>query len=176
MSAPNDIERYFVTNKESGELCLFSCIFGENRDIFFPKLSENFKLIKFTDIAQSFLKNLGYEPFFCDSEQQAIDLCDSLIDQGKWPCFFFESDTTGEKPFEEFFTKDEILDLDKFKDIGIIKNDLIFNFDTLNLFEKNILDLISSKSWTKKNIVKIFEEVFPDFKHEEKDKNLDQKM
>ena len=176
LSAPNDIERYFVTNKESGELCLFSCIFGENRDIFFPKLSENFKLIKFTDIAQSFLKNLGYEPFFCDSEQQAINLCDSLIDQGKWPCFFFESDTTGEKPFEEFFTKDEILDLDKFKDIGIIKNDLIFNFDTLNLFEKNIIDLINSKSWTKKNIVKIFEEVFPDFKHEEKDKNLDQKM
>ena len=99
-----------------------------------------------------------------------------FIDQGKWPCFFFERDTTYEKPFEEFFTKDEILDLDKFKDIGIIKNDLIFNFDTLNLFEKNIIDLINSKSWTKKNIVKIFEEVFPDFKHEEKDKNLDQKM
>ena len=49
--APNDVRRYFVTPKESGELCLMSCIFGGNRDIFFPKLSEELHLISFADIA-----------------------------------------------------------------------------------------------------------------------------
>ena len=40
ISAPKDVRRYFVTPQESGELCLMSCLLGENRDIFFPKLSE----------------------------------------------------------------------------------------------------------------------------------------
>lgn len=176
LSAPNDIERYFVTSRESGELSLFSCILGENRDIYFPKLSENFKLLKFTDIAENFLHNLGYQPFICDSEEQAIKNSKSLIKKGKWPCYFFESDTTGEKPFEEFYSKEEVLNLDKFQDIGIIKNDSVLDDNSFDLFEKKTSNLIRSKSWTKKDILEIFEEFLPDFTHIEKNRNLDQKM
>ena len=100
--APQDIKRYFVTPKESGELCLMSCIFGENRDIFFPKLSEELHLISFAEIAVKYLKQIGYEPYLCVSEDEARKLAYSLPAQGKWPCLFTDSDTTGEKDFEEF--------------------------------------------------------------------------
>jgi FlaA1/EpsC-like NDP-sugar epimerase len=98
--APNDIKRYFVTPKESGELCLMSCIFGENRDIFFPKLSENLHLISFADIAIKYLAEMGYEPYLCETEEEARNNVDILIAQKKWPCLFTTSDTTGEKDFK----------------------------------------------------------------------------
>ena len=176
LSAPLDIERYFITHQESGELCLFSSILGENREILFPKLTEKFKLIKFSEIAENFLQSLGYEIFLCKSEEEAIKESKRMIEKGKWPCYFFESETTGEKPFEEFYTKEETLNLDKFKDIGIIKNDLDYNNKNLQLFEENIFSLLDSKFWTKEDIVKIFQESLPEFIHEEKNKDLDQKM
>jgi len=100
--APNDIKRYFVTPQESGELCLMSCIFGENRDIFFPKLSEALHLITFADIAVKYLNQLGYVPHLCENEDEARELVKTLPAEGKWPCLFTSSDTTGEKDFEEF--------------------------------------------------------------------------
>ena len=113
--APNDVKRYFVTPQEGGELCLMSCIFGENRDIFFPKLSENLHLITFSEIAVKYLENLGYEPYLCKDEDEARELAKTLPKAGKYPCLFTASDTTGEKDFEEFFTDKEILDMDKFE-------------------------------------------------------------
>jgi len=112
--APNDVRRYFVTPKESGELCLMSCIFGENRDIFFPKLSEKLHLITFAEIAVKYLKEIGYEPYECKSEDEARELVKTLPEQGKWPVYFFKSDTTGEKDFEEFYTGDETINWDRF--------------------------------------------------------------
>lgn len=125
--APNDIKRYFVTPQESGELCLMSCIFGENRDIFFPKLSEALHLISFADIAVKYLEQLGYEPHLCDSEEEARQLAHMLPEQGKWPCLFTASDTTGEKDFEEFFTDKEELDMSRFENLGIIKMSLFMS-------------------------------------------------
>ncbi|MCW9067877.1 MAG: UDP-N-acetylglucosamine 4,6-dehydratase, partial [Sulfurimonas sp.] len=119
--APNDIKRYFVTPQESGELCLMSCIFGENRDIFFPKLSEELDLISFADIAVKYLENLGYEPYLCSDEDEARELAKTLPKEGKWPCLFTSSDTTGEKDFEEFFTDKEVLDMQRFENLGVIK-------------------------------------------------------
>ena len=109
--APNDIKRYFVTPKESGELCLMSCIFGENRDVFFPKLNQELHLITFADIAVKYLEDIRYKPFMCSSEQEARQLMASLPEKGMWPCLFTNSDTTGEKDFEEFFTDKEVLDM-----------------------------------------------------------------
>ena len=103
--APNDIKRYFVTPQESGELCLMSCIFGENRDIFFPKLSESLHLISFANIAVKYLEDLGYEPYLCKDEDEARLLAKTLPEEGKYPCLFTSSDTTGEKDFEEFLLK-----------------------------------------------------------------------
>lgn len=174
--APSDIKRYFVTPQESGELCLMSCIFGENRDIFFPKLSEALHLITFADIAVKYLQERGYEPFLCKTEDEARELVKTLPAQGKWPCLFTESDTTGEKDFEEFFTDSETLDMERFENLGIIKNDAIFEQVLLTEFEEKITQMKTDKSWTKDEIVSLFFKMIPDFGHKETGKYLDGKM
>lgn len=174
--APKDIKRYFVTPQESGELCLMSCIFGENRDIFFPKLSEALHLISFADIAVKYLKQLGYEPHLCDSEEEARELAQTLPEQGKWPCLFTDSDTTGEKDFEEFFTEKEILDMQRFENLGVIKNEALFDAELVSFFEKEIAVMKSTKEWDKEQIVKLFFKMIPDFGHKETGKYLDSKM
>ncbi|EGR3962728.1 NAD-dependent epimerase/dehydratase family protein [Vibrio cholerae] len=174
--APNDIKRYFVTPQESGELCLMSCIFGENRDIFFPKLSEALHLITFADIAVKYLKQRGYEPHLCANEDEARELAKTLPVQGKWPCLFTESDTTGEKDFEEFFTDKEVLDMARFENLGIIKNDPLYQPELLSLFETQIGQMKAAREWTKEQIVDLFFTMIPDFGHKETGKYLDSKM
>ena len=174
--APQDIKRYFVTPKESGELCLMSCIFGENRDIFFPKLSESLHLISFAEITIKYLEQLGYEPYLCSSEGEARLLAETLPAQGKWPCLFTDSDTTGEKDFEEFFTENETLDMTKFNSIGVIKNEPLFNNEALDGFVAYIDIRKLAKSWTKEQIVNLFYKMLPDFGHKETGKYLDGKM
>jgi len=174
--APNDIKRYFVTPQESGELCLMSCIFGDNRDIFFPKLSEDLHLISFADIAVKYLEAKGYEAYLCESEDEARKLATTLPQEGKWPCLFTSSDTTGEKDFEEFFTDAETLDMDRFVNLGIIKNEANFDEELLNSFEKTIKTYKTNLSWNKEQIVKEFFKMIPDFGHKETGKYLDGKM
>jgi len=174
--APNDIKRYFVIPKESGELCLMSCIFGENRDIFFPKLSENLHLITFAEIAVKYLAEIGYEPYLCKNEDEARALIETLPQEGKWPCLFTSSDTTGEKDFEEFFTDKETLDMDRFENLGVIKNELNIEEEKLNLFETKINELKSVRKWNKEEIVDLFFTMIPDFGHKETGKYLDSKM
>ena len=141
LAVPNDVRRYFVTPQESGELCLISGLLGKNRDIFFPKLSEHLNLISFSKIAVHFLKNHGYETYECKTEEEARSRTGELISKGQWPCYFFESDTTGEKDFEEFFTKNENLDMTQFESIGVIQNDAIFNDSQLENFIDGIEQL-----------------------------------
>jgi FlaA1/EpsC-like NDP-sugar epimerase len=174
--APNDIKRYFVTPKESGELCLMSCIFGENRDIFFPKLDENLNLISFADIAVSYLAEIGFEPHLCKTEDEARDKVDELIAQKKWPCLFTASDTTGEKDFEEFYTNNEVLDMIRFTKLGIIKNEALYNDEKLENFLFKIKEMKSNLSWTKEVLVALFHDLIPDFGHKETGKYLDSKM
>ncbi|EHF4930721.1 UDP-N-acetylglucosamine 4,6-dehydratase [Enterobacter hormaechei] len=174
--APNDIKRYFVTPQESGELCLMSCIFGDNRDIFFPKLSEALHLISFADIAVLYLKQRGYEPHLCETEDEARELAKTLPAQGKWPCLFTPSDTTGEKDFEEFFTENETLDMQRFNNLGIIKNEPLYDPALLLHFEERIEKMKTSLEWNKNDIVKLFFEMIPDFGHKETGKYLDSKM
>lgn len=174
--APNDIKRYFVIPKESGELCLMSCIFGENRDIFFPKLSESLHLITFAEIAVKYLKDIGYEPYLCKDEDEARSLIETLPKEGKWPCLFTSSDTTGEKDFEEFFTDQETLDMDRFENLGIIKNELNLEEEKLKLFEHKMKELKAARKWNKEEIVDLFFEMIPDFGHKETGKYLDSKM
>ena len=176
LAAPNDVKRYFVTPKESGQLCLMSCIFGQNNDIFFPKLSEELHLITFSDIAVKYLKNKGYKPYLCSSEDEARQKAKTLPQEGIYPCYFTASNTTGEKDFEEFFTDDEILDMDRFKNLGIIKTKLEFDIKKLESFEQTILNMKKNLSWTKKDIVKEFFKLIPNFEYEDKGKYLDDKL
>lgn len=174
--APNDIKRYFVTPKEAGELCVMSCIFGENMDIFFPKLSESLHLISFADIAVKYLEQLGYEPYLCETEDEARELINSLPAKNKWPCLFTESDTTGEKDYEEFFTENEKLDFDTFSNLGVIKNEQRIEENKLRSFEEAISGMRKSGYWSKEEIVRVFNDILPDFGHKETGKYLDAKM
>ena len=175
-AAPRDVKRYFVTPQESGELCFLSCLLGNNRDIFFPKLSQKLHLTTFSEIAKRYLRAQGYEPFECKSENEARDRIDELIKVKQWPCYFFDSDTTGEKDFEEFYTKNEKLDLETFKSIGIIKNFPEFNDDILKKFVGDIESLRNNGIWNKSDIVNLFKNILPDIEHKETGKYLDEKM
>ena len=174
--APNDIKRYFVTPKESGELCLMSCIYGENRDIFFPKLNENLHLITFSSIALKFLDSKGYKPFICSTEDEARNYFLKDHELNTWPCFFTNSDTSGEKDFEEFYTDTEELDLNKFKNLGIIKNKLNYDTQKLSLFESTIQEFKTNLKWDRKGLKNLFTFMIPDFAHKETGKFLDSKM
>ncbi|SDH73658.1 UDP-N-acetylglucosamine 4,6-dehydratase [Winogradskyella thalassocola] len=177
IAAPNDIKRYFITPKESGELCLMSCIFGENNDIFFPQMNEQLHSISCADVAINYITALGYEPYLCDNEDDARQLAKTLPKSGKWPYLLTKTDTTGEKESEEFYTAHEILDLNRFKTLGIIKNELnIDRGDKLKLFSESINKLKANKSWTKEDITQLFHKILPNFNHKETGKYLDHKM
>ncbi len=174
--APNDIKRYFIIPEESGELCLMSCIFGNNSDIFFPKPSKNLALMKFSEIVDKYLINKGFKPIVCSSEDEARKIAKTSSLKNNWPCLFTKSDTTGEKDFEEFFTDKEILDMDRFDNIGIIKNQNNFDSNILDNFEKTINNLKNKSNWSKKDILNAFLDVIPEFQHKETGTYLDDKM
>lgn len=174
--APSDIKRYFVIPKEAGELCLMSTIFGENRDIFFPKLSEQLHLITFAEIAVKYLEQIGYEPIRVGSEDEARARVLELSKEKKWPCLFTQSDTTGEKDFEEFFTVKEQLDMLRFSNLGIIKNEVVVDQNKLQLFENEIAKMKNKGIWDKSEIVDLFNQMIPNFHHKETGKYLDAKM
>jgi FlaA1/EpsC-like NDP-sugar epimerase len=176
LAAPNDVRRYFVTPQESGELCLLSGLLGNNRDIFFPKLSEKLHLITFSEIAVRYLRERGYEAYECESEDEARDRTEELIANKQWPCYFFKSDTTGEKDFEEFFTDNEDLDMERFETVGVIKNRSDFDDAKLDDFMDGIKALREKGSWTKDDIVKLYFGLLPEFSHKETGKYLDQRM
>ena len=174
--APNDVRRYFLTPQESGELCLMSCLFGENKDVYFPKLSEDNDLLTFTDIAINYLKDLGYEAVNCSTEEEARKNVSSLKENGKWRCFFSTSTTTGEKEYEEFFTLNETLDLNTFQTLGVIKNDINEQFESLVVFTTAIKKLQNNGHWSKNQIVEEFRKILPELIYEDKGVYLDSKM
>lgn len=176
LSAPRDVKRYFITPAESGQLCLLSCLLGENRDIFFPKLSAILHQVTFAEIAVSYLAELGYEAVACDTEEEARQSVGALSSAQKWPCYFFESDTTGEKDFEEFYTGEEQLDLERFVSIGIIKTAPGYRPEKLDHFIAAIASLKERGSWTREELVDLFHEMLPAFAHKETGKFLDERM
>lgn len=176
IAAPNDVRRYFVTPKESGELCLMSCLLGANRDLFFPKLDAEANLITFSEIAVRYLRRCGYEPVECASEEEAKRRVAELKERRRWPVFFFESDTTGEKDFEEFYTDRETLDLGRFESIGVIVNDPNYNAARLEGFEKAIGAMRARGLWDRKELIELFNATIPEFHHLETGKFLDGRM
>lgn len=176
LAAPSDVRRYFVTPKESGELCLMSCLLGQNRDLFFPKLDAGANLITFSQIAERYLRRLGYEPVHCASEDEARARVHELKAKRQWPVYFFSSDTTGEKDFEEFYTENEVLDLERFDSIGIIKNTALWDAAAVDNFERAIAAMKARGSWSRAELVQLFNETIPEFNHKETGKFLDGRM
>ncbi len=176
LAAPNDVRRYFVTPQESGELCLCSCLLGDNRDVFFPKLDQGLNLITFSQIAERYLERAGYESVHCASEDEARARVAELKPQRKWPVYFFSSDTTGEKDFEEFYTDNETLDMARFKNLGIIKNQPDYDEAKLAHFESRIKELRARGTWSRTDLIDLFNTMIPEFNHKETGKFLDGRM
>jgi len=176
IAAPRDVKRYFVTPKESGELCLLSTLLGRHMEIFFPKLREDFGMSTFAEIAERYLEYRGYEPYRCESEEEARSRSRELIGQGRWPCYFFASDTTGEKPFEEFYTSEEQLDMERFSSIGVIKSGEQGNAETLAEFMNAIREYRRAGNWTRGRLVELFNTTVANFDHMETGKFLDGRM
>ena len=176
IAAPNDVRRYFVTPQESGELCLMATLLGDSGDILFPKLNEESNMITFSEIAIRFLNANGYKPWECSSEVEARSLVSELKPKGQWPCYFSGSDTTGEKEYEEFYVDGEILDLDRFESLGVVKNSAKAPVENLDYFVNQIKNLKQNGQWSRHDIVKLCKAILPDFEHYEKGKFLDDKM
>lgn len=176
LSAPVDVRRYFVTPQESGELCLLSCLLGGNRDLFFPKLDEELNLITFSEIAARYLRHLGYEPVRCDSEEEARSRVVELKTRRQWPVYFFTSDTTGEKEFEEFYTSNEKIDMERYKAIGVILNEAAYKEEKIKHFESEIAVMRSHGHWTRRELIELFNDMIPEFQHLETGKFLDGRM
>ena len=176
LAAPCDVRRYFVSPDESGQICMLACILGENRQVFFPKLGKE-KMMTFSHICNEFLSTLGYIPKQFSSEEDAKKYAAKMPQNNKeYPVIYFKSDTTGEKDFEEFYVSGEELDMEKFNSLGVIKNLKPRPISEINDFFTKINTLFAKSGFTKEEIVKTLKDFIPNFEHEEKGKNLDQKM
>jgi FlaA1/EpsC-like NDP-sugar epimerase len=176
-SCPLGIRRFFVSPQESGELCMIASVLGESGDIIFPKLDEERDMVSFDAIASDLLKYLGLEPDICKTEEEARRKALLLNGQStSYPVYFFETDTSGEKPYEEFFTEKEIIDSEKFIRLGVIKNSVKRNITEIDEIFEKLRQLFVSDDVTKAAILNILKFWLPNFEHIEKGKGLDSKM
>ncbi len=181
LSAPNDVKRYFVSPDESGQICMLACMLGKSGEIFFPKLGAE-HMMTFSSIADKFLETMGYTPMQCASDEEAKELCASLnikhstLNTEKYPVVYFSSDTTGEKGFEEFYIEGEQLNMERFASLGVIEEYACKDIAEIDRFFHKMTVLFERNDFTKADIVVLLKEIVPNFEHEEKGKNLDQKM
>lgn len=176
ISAPSDVRRYFVTREESGRLCLLAALLGGKGEIFFPKQSDELKLTTFSSIAERFVRERGYEPYACTTEDEARVRSEELIESGKWPCYFFATDTTGEKDYEEFFTSFEEIDMDRFNSLGVVTKTEFPPLTLLDTFFKEIKALKEKGEWNKEEVLSLFAPLVSNFAHKETGKYLDDRM
>lgn len=174
LSCPSDVKRFFVSPQEAGEICLCACVLGNSGDIFFPKLDPARDLVTFASAVEPFLREFGFTPGICSSEEEARRRMKNL-DGKKYPVYFFESDTSGEKLYEEFYTDEEELDLNSFQSLGIIKNSKKRDISELEDIISKIAGIFSGTA-TKQEVVDALKALLPGFEHVETGINLDQKM
>lgn len=176
LAAPNDVKRYFVSPEESGQICMLACILGKNGEIFFPKLGEN-QMLTFSAICDKFIEVMGCEKkqFVTDEEAKSF-AAEMPFDNKEYPVVYFGSDTTGEKAYEEFYVSGEKLNMDRFQSLGVIEEVAKRPMSDIDIFFTEIEELFSSPEFTKSQVVDAIKRFIPNFEHEEKGKNLDQKM
>ena len=176
LSAPSDIRRYFVSPEESGQICLLSCILGENRAIFFPKLAEA-QMMTFDAIGTELLKAHGYKVLECSSDAEAIDKAEELkAGSNLYPVHYMASDTSGEKPFEEFVTDEETADLERFQSLGVITGKAVPDKDKIKKLFSELNAAFDKSETTKEEVIAIMKAYLPHFMHIETGKSLDSKM
>lgn len=176
LTAPLDVKRYFVSPDESGQICMLACILGKNREIFFPKLSEK-QMMTFSHICDDFLHALGYEVKHCSTDEEAKRYASEMpIDSKEYPVVYFNSDTTGEKDFEEFYIPGESLNVDRFVSLGVIDGAQSRPIKDIDTLFTDLNAIFHKDGFSKAEIIDVMKRFLPNFEHEEKGKNLDQKM
>ena len=176
LAAPNDVKRYFVSPEESGQICMLACILGKGGEIFFPKLGEN-QMLSFSSVCDSFVAAHGLEKVECQNDNSAKEYAKKMSYESiKYPVVYFKSDTTGEKPFEEFFVSGETVNLERFSALGVVEKSARRSMDEINQFFNDLENIFAKPDFTKAQIVEAIMGFIPTFQHEEKGKNLDQKM
>jgi FlaA1/EpsC-like NDP-sugar epimerase len=176
LSAPEDVYRYFITDSEAAVLCLMSCLLGANREAFFPSLEGGLDAIDFRTIAERFLDSRGLRAHPCATEDEARGRVEELAARGAWPCYFFSSDTTGEKEIEEFTMAGEEVDVERFDEIGVVRWPELEHPERLDRFVESIRDLRDSGRWTRRGILRELKELVPEFQHLDTGKYLDSRM
>ncbi len=182
LAAPNDVKRYFVSPEESGQICMLACILGNGGEVFFPKLGED-QMLTFSTICDDFVTAQGLTKVECTSDEEAkkkaaaidnsqFSILNSQLD---YPVVYFKSDTTGEKAYEEFYIPGERINMERFKALGVVEETTRRPMNEVNAFFAK-LEALFQGDFTKEDVVKSIKEFIPNFEHEEKGKNLDQKM
>ena len=184
LAAPSDVKRYFVSPEESGQICMLACILGKGGEVFFPKLGED-QMLTFSSICDKFVTANGLEKDPCTTDAEAKKKA-AAIDNGQWsmingqslkyPTVYFKSDTTGEKSFEEFFVPGEKIDMQRFQALGVVEQTTRHEMSEVNGFFDKLEGIFAKEDFTKAQVVEAIKEFIPNFQHEEKGKNLDQKM
>ena len=176
LAAPNDVKRYFVSPEESGQICMLACILGRGGEVFFPKLGEN-QMLTFSAICDEFVKAEGFEKKECVSDDEAKHYAVEMEEEAQdYPVVYFKSDTTGEKAFEEFYVPGEKIDMQRFQALGVVEQTARHNINEVNSFFEKLECVFAKEDFTKAQVVDAIKEFIPNFEHEEKGKNLDQKM
>lgn len=176
LSAPSDVKRYFVSPEESGQICMLSCILGENREIFFPKLEEA-QMMTFDSIATELLNAYGYGVLKCSSDEEAVDKAEALKNGSTaYPVHYSGSNTSGEKDFEEFYTDQENVDMSRLSALGVITGKEIPDTERIRVLFEQLEAAFENVNISKEDIVEIIKQYLPNFEHIEKGKSLDSKM
>ena len=175
ISCPSDVKRFFVSPGESGEICLLTCILGNSGDIYFPKLNEK-QLVNFKTVTEDFFSYLKKDMKVCNSETEAKELASKINDDSSYPVYFFKTDTSGEKLYEEFYTSEDEVKFDLYESIGVVTNSLKPSFSEMELTITEIETLFKRESYSKEDVIKIMNKILPNFNHIETGKTLDQKM
>jgi FlaA1/EpsC-like NDP-sugar epimerase len=176
LAAPNDVKRYFVSPEESGQICMLACILGRGGEVFFPKLGEN-QMLTFSAICDEFVKAEGFEKKECVSDDEAKHYAVEMGEDAQdYPVVYFKSDTTGEKAYEEFYVPGEKIDMQRFQALGVVEQTARHNINEVNSFFEKLECVFAKEDFTKAQVVGAIKEFIPNFEHEEKGKNLDQKM
>ncbi|MDA7517832.1 polysaccharide biosynthesis protein [Akkermansiaceae bacterium] len=177
ISAPDDVRRYFISHHEAGQLCLLGCFAGENREIVYPEFRSDKDMLTFSEIAKVFLRESGYSPVECASEEEALSLAAQLTDSSReWPCFFSSSNTAGEKMYEEFVDPAEKTESGRFKTMGVITSPIDHGKDSVDKALQALKSLRSSGGWSLEQLVDVVAKAVPEMQHVQASKNLDQKM
>lgn len=176
LAAPSDVKRYFVSPEESGQICMLACILGRPGEVFFPKLGED-QMLTFSSICDDFVKSEGFTKKECRNDEEAKRYAAQMdYDNETYPVVYFKSDTTGEKAYEEFYVPGEMIDMERFDALGVVEQTTRHNLKEVNSFFEQLEFIFAKDDFTKEQVVEAIKEFIPNFEHEEKGKNLDQKM